>query len=518
MTWEQPEDVQKTWRWEQEHAPEPQKLLEIAMGKLARSGTERAFAEAEVPTPALFRGGRIANGFVFNPGDIVLPPDEQRALYEAAERLAEREGGVWSVWGDFCLPRIESAFASLRQADDSGSLAEIGELYGYGIRMTHVAGSFGLFAPIIHNFSEFGREIGVDGQRLFVELTQGRANATFEANTALWELAQMADCSPAVRATLLTTDSHDVWPAIQALAGGREFVGAFEAYLERYGCRAGSWSLSHPTWQEDPASPLRLIRRIVQEKPPSPEVALIEGARRRDAVTREVEQRLGSDATSLARFRKLAEPLAHYIPIREARAYWQLAGIGLLRALLLQRGGRLVEQGAIRQQDDVFYLVPDEIEAALKSGDDLWALVEERRGKWEFWSKRRPPAVIGAEGRPSAGGAASANRDAGAIRGLAASRGVVTARARVIANIEDADRLQPGEVLVCAMSSPPWTPLFGIASGVVTDSGGILSHPAIVAREYGIPCVVATTVGTRSIPDGAMITVDGDQGTVRIEG
>jgi len=87
----------------------------------------------------------------------------------------------------------------------------------------------------------------------------------------------------------------------------------------------------------------------------------------------------------------------------------------------------------------------------------------------------------------------------------------------VLADIGDADRLQPGEVLVCAMSSPPWTALFAIAAAVVTDSGGILSHPAIVAREYGIPCVVGTRVGTQAIRDGAVITVDGEQGTVRIE-
>jgi pyruvate,water dikinase len=103
------------------------------------------------------------------------------------------------------------------------------------------------------------------------------------------------------------------------------------------------------------------------------------------------------------------------------------------------------------------------------------------------------------------------------IKGRAASKGVVKATARVIRDLGEADRLKPGEILVCTTTAPPWTPLFAIAAAVVTDSGGVLSHSAICAREYAIPCVVATQVGTHLINDGAMITVDGTQGIVRIE-
>ncbi len=520
VTWEEPGDVRKTWKWEQEHAPDPMKPLEMAMGKLTRPGTARAFEEADVPTPALFRGGRIGNGYVFFPADLQLHPDEQQSLYNAVARLVEREGGVWEVWAGFCLPRIEAACAKLLRSTKGATLAEIGEMQGYGMRMTHVAGSHALFASTIAKFVEFGNEIGVDGERLFVDLSQGFPNTTFKANAVLWDLAEIADRLPSVRATLLESESKRVWDTIRGLSDGQEFVSAFEAYLEQYGCRAGSWSLSAPTWQEDPAAPLRMIRRILEEKPPTPEETLSEGAKRRAAVTKEIEDRLGDDADRLARFREMCEPLRYYIPIREARAYWQLVVTGIMRGLLLKRGQRLVERGVVVKEDDVLYLVPEEIESALLGeADDLSSLVDERREKWEFWAQRRPPEAIGGEGEaelPDDG--ASSAVDDGVIRGVAASRGVVTARARVLADIGDADRLQRGDVLVCAMSSPPWTPLFALASGVVTDSGGILSHPAIVAREYGIPCVVGTRVGTEVIRDGAMITVDGDVGTVRVEG
>jgi pyruvate,water dikinase len=102
------------------------------------------------------------------------------------------------------------------------------------------------------------------------------------------------------------------------------------------------------------------------------------------------------------------------------------------------------------------------------------------------------------------------------ISGQAASKGVATGRARIILDLGQAERLQPGDVLVCQTTAPPWTPLFAIAAAVVTDSGGILSHGAICAREYGIPCVAGSQVGTSRIPEGALVTVDGGRGTVTI--
>jgi pyruvate,water dikinase len=104
------------------------------------------------------------------------------------------------------------------------------------------------------------------------------------------------------------------------------------------------------------------------------------------------------------------------------------------------------------------------------------------------------------------------------INGNGASAGSVTGTARVILSLDDAERLNRGEILVCPATMPPWTPLFAVASAVVTDHGGVLSHTAIVAREYQIPAVVGTKVGTKLIKDGSTITVDGSNGTVRMQG
>jgi pyruvate,water dikinase len=193
----------------------------------------------------------------------------------------------------------------------------------------------------------------------------------------------------------------------------------------------------------------------------------------------------------------------------------------------------LVEAGVLDRPDDVLYLLPPEIDGALAGGGggDLRAAVAERRAEHEHWMTKVPPVVVGgvredgttaeAELTPFAAAFVpppppSEGPVDGVIRGLAVSRGVAKGTARVIVDLADADRFEPGDVLVCVMTSPPWTPLFALASAVVADTGGMGSHPAIAAREYGIPCVLGTAHGTRSIPDGAVVVVDGEQGTVEL--
>ena len=101
--------------------------------------------------------------------------------------------------------------------------------------------------------------------------------------------------------------------------------------------------------------------------------------------------------------------------------------------------------------------------------------------------------------------------------GTGASRGVVQGRAKVVRRLADASKLQPGDIMICEMTMPPWTPLFATISGLVADTGGVLSHCAIVAREYHLPCVVGTAIGTSVITDGMLVTVDGSKGLVRID-
>ncbi len=175
----------------------------------------------------------------------------------------------------------------------------------------------------------------------------------------------------------------------------------------------------------------------------------------------------------------------------------------------------MVRNGSIGQAEDILYLLPEEIENS--ANGDLSDLVVERKREWERWSRLTPPRQIGAaesSTQPEGEGATVE----GEVRGMAASRGVVTGPARIIRDLSEADKLMPGDVLVCRTTSPPWTVLFARASAVVADAGGVLAHTAITAREYGIPCVVGARGATERIRDGMLVTVDGDEGVVRLSG
>ncbi len=181
--------------------------------------------------------------------------------------------------------------------------------------------------------------------------------------------------------------------------------------------------------------------------------------------------------------------------------------------------------GAVDRPDDVFWLRREEIEQALAASDEAAAAsygveIERRRELWRGQRRVTPPQMLPQNGWyrlfKNMFPATSADQTGDVLSGIGASAGRVTAVARVLEGPEDFARLQPGEVLVANITTPAWTSLFARAAAVVTDIGGPLSHSSIVAREYGIPAVLGTAVGTKRIADGQRITVDGDAGTVRL--
>jgi pyruvate,water dikinase len=203
-----------------------------------------------------------------------------------------------------------------------------------------------------------------------------------------------------------------------------------------------------------------------------------------------------------------------------------IADLGLghpqIRRMLGELGKRLAAGDAIACAEDVYWLEAQEVDALaahLERGETLKnfsAAVESRKTKWEAMRHIIPPTTLPKVNWmmrffPSNEGTGNT------IKGFAASTGRVTARACVMLGPEDFDKMQPGDVIVAGITTPAWTPLFARASAIVTDIGGPLSHSSIVAREYGIPAVLATGVGTRRIHDGQTITVDGGAGTVTLD-
>jgi pyruvate,water dikinase len=283
-----------------------------------------------------------------------------------------------------------------------------------------------------------------------------------------------------------------------------------------------------PTWAEAPETALALVARYLSDPEHSPENAHRRAIAKRTQTTLEIEDRLPADKR--ARFHEMLDAALAHVPLSEERALWQLIAIGSVRVPLLTLGRKLADAGVFEAPNDVFFLRLAELEDVAANPKPMVEVVAGRKAELARYEAMDAPQSIGAPfvvlDRPGPSqvihryffGTIAPPSDEHVIRGNAASQGVVTGRARVVRSLAESSQLQAGEVLVCRTTAPPWTPLFAIASAVVTDVGGILSHSAICAREYGIPCVVGTQVATSRIADGALVTVDGTKGTVIIEG
>ena len=201
-----------------------------------------------------------------------------------------------------------------------------------------------------------------------------------------------------------------------------------------------------------------------------------------------------------------------------------------IRCAIVELGHRLAADGVIETGDDIFHLQMEEISAAGKASPapDHSALVAERKKELAHFGSLNPPLRMGTDYGPPPPGLVSMafgkffglppepSDEADTLQGNAGSPGKVQGTARVIRSLDEADRLGLGEILVCETTAPPWTPLFATAGAIVTNTGGILSHCAVVAREYRIPAVVGTGMATAVIRDGQTVEVDGDTGLVRI--
>ncbi|MGE0058937.1 MAG: PEP-utilizing enzyme [Dehalococcoidia bacterium] len=462
-------------------------------------------------------GRRVINGYVFRPypsfGGFELEEYRVSPSYDIPDPVR--------IWEDETLPYIEAIVDRIRTIDYEsydierlvGLLPSIFQSCGDAMRLT--MNPWSVFNARTARLLTYVEDALGDGAALqVVTMLQGLTNASAESGTALGDLAEIALSEPEVKAAVLEGRFED----LEALPAAAHFIVVLKSYLHEFGWRSPTWGELHvPTWAEDPTQALALIRRFVQDPSRMPAAAVARARQQRDAAVRDAEEKLGAERTPEFH-RLLAEAEAH-VPVCESRAMWQLISCGIARIPLLVLGRKLVEAGALHEAEDIFYVRLGELQAiAAGTGSIEPEEIEQRRADLELWSRSMPPVVLGKASpwrvRDWYGDPGS---DVRIVRGVGASKGVVTATARIIRGLDDADHLQAGDVLVCSSTAPPWTPMFAIASAVVTNSGGILSHSAIAAREYGIPAVVGTQVGTQRIPDGATVTVDGEKGIVRIE-
>jgi pyruvate,water dikinase len=356
-------------------------------------------------------------------------------------------------------------------------------------------------------------------------------NVTSEMGLALLDVADAVRPHPDVVAFLQRSAEDHAEGAgyaddrfldeLAALRGGAQARDAFRGFLDRYGMRCpGEIDITRPRWSERPAALVpTILAHLRNHEPGAAERIFEDGRRRAQEKAEEVLLRLRElpDGEPKAEeTRAMIDRVRSFAGYREYPKYGMIARYFVYRRAILREAERLVRAGVVRDVDDVFYLRFSELHEAARTHhhvDDH--LVRQRRAEFAAARGLRPPRVFTSDGEVITGTYRRDGLPPGALAGLPVSAGTVEGRARVVVDMARAD-LEPGDILVTAYTDPSWTPLFVGITGLVTEVGGLMTHGAVIAREYGLPAVVGVQDATRLIPDGQRIRVHGTEGFVEV--
>jgi pyruvate,water dikinase len=544
IRWEDPPEPELSYMFDPMHFPYPlSPLFQTTFGSALAVGFTAAMRELRAPVAlkVCYR-----NGYFFGASEFAQPSDEAEARKQAAaaeaamtvelDRLEER-------WRDEHLPRIERhlrriAAMEIETAPAAEAAAMLDELAEIHCDLWTI--HFLIVTPMtlgMQLFDEFYADLFGGAESDAHALIVGLPSESINAAIGLSDLA-VATREAGLDRLILETPDDDLASKLGESEAGRRFAQQVERYLEAYGLRQDLFDLATPTWREHPSYALAAVRGYLRSGYDA-RAAHADTARSAAAAIEAAREHLAAYPEAVrGRFEGLLQVArtSHFLQ-EEHNFYIDQQALALTRLLFVRLGRRLAAAGTIDTAEDVFALTNDEVQAVLAdpAGPERAVALRESvraRGEELRWARSlTPPPFIGAPptaspaDNPMARGnerfwgappppAAAPNE----LTGNAGSRGTASGRARVALTLEAAAALEPGEILVAITTMPPWTPLFGVAAAVVTETGGPLSHCAIVAREYGIPAVVGAHGATRTIRTGQRITVDGSRGVVTLDG
>ena len=345
-------------------------------------------------------------------------------------------------------------------------------------------------------------------------------NVTSEMGLALLDVADVIRPHPQVVAFLRGVEDDGFLDELPKFAGGTEARDAIEAYLDRYGMRCvGEIDITRPRWRERPTTLVPVILGNVRNFEPG-------AAKRRFEQGRQEAQKKAQEVLEHLRAlpdgehkanetKRMIDRVRTFIGYREYPKYGIVSRYFVYKQALLEEAERLVQANVLPEKEDVFYLTFGELHDVVRSNQVDDKLIQQRKDAFRSYHALTPPRVLTSDGEVIAGAYRRDDVPAGALIGLPVSAGTVEGRARVILDMAQAD-LELGDILVTAHTDPSWTPLFVAITGLVTEVGGLMTHGAVIAREYGLPAVVGVVDATQLIPDGQRIRVHGSDGYVEI--
>jgi len=345
-------------------------------------------------------------------------------------------------------------------------------------------------------------------------------NVTSEMGLALLDVADAIRSHPDVVAFLRDVEDEGFLDELPKFEGGRDARDAIRAWLENYGMRgAGEIDITRPRWSERPATLVPILLGHIENFEPGASERRFEHGRR-EAWKKEQEllerlRALPDGERKAEETRRMIDRVRTFAGYREYPKYRMVSRYFLYKQALMEEAGRLVTAGVLREKEDIFYLRFQELQDVVRTNHVDDELIRRRKDEFRSYQSLTPPRVLTSDGEAVAGSYRRENLPAGALVGLPVSAGTVEGRARVIIDMTEAD-LEAGDILVTTYTDPSWTPLFVAITGLVTEVGGLMTHGAVIAREYGLPAVVGVDQATRLIRDGQRIRVHGTDGYVEI--
>ncbi len=344
-------------------------------------------------------------------------------------------------------------------------------------------------------------------------------NVTSEMGLALMDVADVIRPHPEIVAFLERAED-DFLDALPSLAGGRDARDALRAYLDKYGMRcAGEIDITRPRWSERPTALVPVLLRHIKSFEPGESKRRFERGRQ-DALRKEAEvlerlRALPEGERKAQETKRMIDRLRAFVGYREYPKYGIVSRYLIYKQALLGEAEHLVQARVLREKEDVFYLTFPELLDVVRTNQVDDRLLVRRKDAFRSYRALTPPRVLTSDGETFAGAYRRDDLPVGALVGLPVSAGIVEGRARVILEMTEAD-VEAGDILVTVYTDPSWTPLFVAIKGLVTEVGGLMTHGAVIAREYGLPAVVGVEHATRRIRDGQRIRVHGTDGYVEI--
>lgn len=524
----QPGDEELEWEWDDMHMPRAIPPLSEDYVAALMAGIVYRYRAMGLPATIPVR---VWNGYTYFALKIDAPADQHEALLNRAPDMRRTLiPGTTAYWHK-TRPELQSMYREIDAVSGDEPRDELVAAWervwtlverAWQIHFHVITGPYQVLDDLAARYEALVPG-GTAAEAL--ELVAGTIPELRDVEGELDELVETAGRAADVAARLRVTPAPDV-ATVAGLTGSAPFVSAVEAFLVRHGHLGHvREDLMEPSWSEDPRPLLAEIGRRLGRPANRAAGRWTERATAAEARADVVRSILADRPDDLAAFEALLTTAREIGPLTEGHNYWIDRMISdRLRRFTRRVGRHLVRVGVIADPDDVAYLRRGEVPDLIRDPVDRRTLIAERAARHATQAAIRPPSKVGkiAPAQLDAnadrfGGARFDPVDRHTLKGTGASTGIVRGPARIVHGPDDFERVQPGDIVVATASNPGWVPLFAIAGGFVTDAGGVLSHAAVVAREFGLAAVVGTGDATARIDDGQMIEIDGTTGLVRLE-